>query len=111
MKKVLIMATGAKDFSPAKKYGELTPITLGSTNLLAHERHEMDILKVMLSLDEKPYILVSGHHLIPGLMLLCSCMIWGEADCLIFDSKTRTYSPITVSLNNIKEAIKSIKGI
>lgn len=103
------MAGGVKDYSAAKEYGELMFVTSGSTNLLKVERHMTDILKVMLELPEKPYILIAGYGLLSALMIVCAFLIWGEVELLVWDVKTKQYGLVGIKQKTILDYIKEIK--
>jgi hypothetical protein len=108
-RKVLVMATGVKDYSSAEEFGDLKFVSVGSTDLTAVGRHMSDILKVMVKMkhdgESMPYIAVSGHHLLSGLMMYASIKVWGKCEALIFDSKTRTYTPTLISEEDVEKML------
>jgi len=114
-RKVVIMSGAARDFSAAEKYGELVFIGLGSTNIVKTDRHIADILKALKPLyienyQTPPYVLITGHGVLSGLLLLCVMEVWGSCELLIWDVKENTYSPAKVSKKVVRNYFNTSEG-
>lgn len=114
MRRVLAIATGAKDYSAARKYGKLEYISLGSTNLLNVPRHIADIMNALYKTytedSKSPYIVVGGYGLLVGLMIVCALFFWKEVEALVWDSKTKSYNPVTISGKMLEEYMEALRG-
>lgn len=102
MRKVLIVAGSAKDYSSAKKFGELLFVSYGSQNLLNISRHIADFQNILSTLDEAPYLLISGYAALNALLIMSALEFWDEVELLIWDAKEKTYSNVTLSKEMLK---------
>jgi hypothetical protein len=113
-RKVLIYAGGVKDYTAASRFGELVFESPGSKNLRKVGRQLGDILGVMVKMrragEPAPYLLITGHGVLSGLLMVCGLEVWGEVPILIFDAKTENYNEEWVSKRTIGEYIKNLES-
>jgi len=111
MRKVLVVAGSAKDFSSAKRYGELLFVSYGSTNLTNLSRHIADFQRILSTLEEAPYILVSGYAVLNALLIMCALEFYKEIEVLIWDAKKKTYSDVLLSKEMLSIENLSLIGL
>lgn len=113
MRKVLVLSGVLKDYEPAKGYGELMFISLGSTNLLNTPRHLADILNILYPIyidgEEAPYVVISGYAALSALLIVCVLMLWGKVEMLIWDAKRKLYNPVHFSKDDITNYLNHLK--
>ena len=60
-RKVFVTNLGYHDFSPAKRFGDITPCTRGHIDIKQTDRIEAEIQNVLDQSDPEDYLLISGH--------------------------------------------------
>jgi hypothetical protein len=102
MRKVLVVAGGRKDYSDARRFGELVYVTYGSQDLRNIPRHLSDYQKLLITLDEPPYICISGYAGLNSLLQSVALELWENIDLLIWDAKTKRYTSVPLSKEMLK---------
>lgn len=102
MPKVFIVNRAGHDFSKAKEFGTLVPVTSGNINVFRPDR---DLYKIQRALDDFDYtqdfLLLSGNVLANALSVarLVNCLgeeaLW-NINLLIYDAKHQRYMKHTL---------------
>jgi hypothetical protein len=102
MRKVLIVAGGRKNYDDAKRFGELVYVSYGSEDLRAVPRHIANYQKLLITLEEPPYICISGYAGLNGILMSVALELWENIDLLIWDAKTKLYTSVPLSKEMLK---------
>lgn len=95
--KVWVVNTGQHDYSPASKFGVITPIFRGRMDVFDSRAIIEDMLKMLNKhAQADDYIVYSGFTFLNSLVSHYFFKRFGKIQCLIFMNKSNDYRPMTV---------------
>lgn len=112
MAKVFVVNDSGHDFSKAKRFGELVPITQGKINIYQPQRDLIEVEKCLGEFSNKEdYLLLSGNTLGNMLVALTLFVMLKVKSImlLVYDTKTQDYLQHTVAFDKDKKELRFIK--
>ncbi len=90
------------DYSAAKKYGPLVPLTEGPVSPFATDRLLERVHERLAAFGPEDYLLVSGHLLMNGVVIGYLARRFGWLRLLVFNGRTREYVPRFVDYRHLE---------
>ena len=90
-RKIFVANMGYHDFSLAKKWGDLVPVTTGRVDVMHTDRLEARLQEVLHEAEEKDYILLSGGLVINALCIGYLFAKFGRVRMIFWDALLQDY--------------------
>lgn len=103
MSKVFLVNEAGHDFSSAKRYGELVPITTGNINIKRPDRDLFTVKEALAEFSHKDDFLLPSGNILANIMVLGVLFTELKAKSLkllIYNAKTHDYLEHVLSFNN-----------
>jgi hypothetical protein len=107
-RKVWIVSFAGHDFSDAKRYGELTPVTTGYVSLESLDRLFFMVFDALKDSSPDDYLLHSGLNI---LNVLAGAIWWNlheSLNALVWDQKEQKYHSLSVSKEQIDDYLTAL---
>lgn len=106
MPTVWICNEAGHDYSDAKRFGEIKPLTLGNVNPLQLDRLNWHIAHgIAKYANPDDYLLISGTPMVNASALLIWLTAFRSAKVLQWNAKRRKYVLSTITLSQIEDII------
>lgn len=99
--RVFVANFAGHDYSKAKKYGELVPITKGFVSMQGLDRLKFQIAEAIATTAPDDYLVLSGANIICVLSAVLWFQLHGKVRVLNLDKNTRDYREIVLTRENI----------
>lgn len=102
-RKVWIVSFAGHDFSDAKRYGELSPITTGYVSFESLDRLFFKVAESLIDSSPNDYLLHSGLNV---LNILAGAVWWhlhNSLNLLVWDQKEKKYLNLNITNEQLKD--------